>query len=41
MESIDPAELTAFLHRWVDWCAPREELSKHAVAILHQHLDGE
>lgn len=41
MEPVDPAELTAFLHRWVDWCAPREELSEHAVATLHQRLEGE
>lgn len=41
MEPVDPGELTAFLHRWVDWCAPREELSGHAVAALHQRLNGE
>ncbi|MFT4471300.1 hypothetical protein ACMX2H_15460 [Arthrobacter sulfonylureivorans] len=41
LEPVDPAELTAFLHRWVDWCAPREELSEHAVAALHQRLNGE
>ncbi|TJY72508.1 hypothetical protein E4J89_02195 [Arthrobacter sp. CAU 1506] len=41
LEPVDPAELTAFLHRWVDWCAPREELSEHGVAALHQRLNGE